>query len=231
METYTGGSADSRSLQTAGRNVQASLGSTRRAQLGTAPCTSRVSTHCSSANTNLPSVNDGICLACNNLLTNQFSTASCGDRFELRLGGQQLASVRILIVDDFKPWRCALSSMLREHLDLEIVGEASDGLEAVQKTGQLLPDLILLDIGLPKLNGIEAARQICEIVPTPTILFVSENRCRDVVEEALRTCARGYVLKSNVARDLLTAVRAVIADKLFVSNGLASHSSTKTTDV
>ena len=142
-----------------------------------------------------------------------------------------MASVRILIVDDFKPWRCALSSMLREHLDLEIVGEASDGLEAVQKTGQLLPDLILLDIGLPKLNGIEAARQICKIVPAPTILFVSENRCRDVVEEALRTCARGYVLKSNVARDLLTAVRAVIADKLFVSNGLASHSSTKTSDV
>src|SRR5271166_2145288 len=93
-KTYTGGSADSRSLQTTGRNVQASLGSTRWTQLGTAPCTSRVSTHCSSANPNLPSVNDGICLACNNLLTNQFGTASCGDRFELRRGQQLVGSTR-----------------------------------------------------------------------------------------------------------------------------------------
>ena len=121
--------------------------------------------------------------------------------------------------------------MLREHSDLQIVGEASDGLEAVQKSGQLLPDLILLDIGLSKLNGIEAARQICEIVPTPAILFVSEIRCLEVAEEALRTCARGYVVKSDVARDLLTAVRAVIADKYFVSSSLGFHSLTKTSDV
>jgi len=109
--------------------------------------------------------------------------------------------------------------MLQERSDFQIIGEAMDGLEAVRKTEELRPDLILLDIGLPGLNGIEAARRICEIAPGTAILFVSENRCHSLVLEALGTsaCARGYVVKSDAADELLPALEAVAQGKRFLS--------------
>lgn len=129
-----------------------------------------------------------------------------------------MASVRILIVDDNESWRRMVFTLLQEQPNLLVIGEASDGLEAVQRSKQLQPDLILLDVGLPELNGIEAARQICEIAPNSKILFLSENLCREVVREAFRVGARGYVVKSDAACDLLAAVEAVIGDKQFVNN-------------
>ncbi len=110
--------------------------------------------------------------------------------------------------------------VLQERPEFQIIGEASDGLDAVRKSAELQPDLILLDIGLPELNGIEAARRICESAPGSTILFVSENQCPTVVREALRigACARGYVVKSSAADELLPALEAVIKDKCFVSS-------------
>jgi len=113
--------------------------------------------------------------------------------------------------------------MLRERPEYEIVGEASDGLEAVRKSAELQPDLILLDIGLPSLNGIEVARRISSIAPGSTILFVSENRCPAVAQEALGigACARGYVVKSCAAHELLPALEAVTHDKRFVSSSFA----------
>ncbi len=132
-----------------------------------------------------------------------------------------MASVRILIVDDYEPWRRTVVMMLQEYADWQIICEASDGLEAVQKSGELQPDLILLDLGLPKLNGIEAARQICEIAPRAKILFLSETSCPEAVREAFRIGAAGYVVKSDAARDLLVAVEAVIADKQFVNSRFA----------
>jgi DNA-binding NarL/FixJ family response regulator len=103
-----------------------------------------------------------------------------------------LAPICVLIVDDFLSWRRWVSAMLQDNPGFQIVGEASDGLEAVLKSEELQPDLVLLDIGLPKLNGIEAARRICAIAPGSTILFVSENQCPTLAHEALRTnrCAR-----------------------------------------
>jgi DNA-binding NarL/FixJ family response regulator len=99
----------------------------------------------------------------------------------------------------------------------------SDGLEAVQQAQQLQPDLILLDIGLPTLNGIEAARRIREVSPASKILFVSENRSVDIAEEALNIGAGGYVVKSDATSDLLPAVKAVLEGKRFISASLAGH--------
>jgi DNA-binding NarL/FixJ family response regulator len=103
---------------------------------------------------------------------------------------------------------------------LQIVGEASDGLQAVQKAEELQPDLILLDIGLPKLNGIEAARQIRKSAPQSRIIFVSEESSPDIVGEALRgTC--GYVVKSKAEHDLLATVDAVLEGSQFLSGAFA----------
>ncbi len=112
-------------------------------------------------------------------------------------------------------------AMLQEYPNWQIICEASDGFDAVQKSKELQPDLILLDVGLPKLNGLEAARQIYEVVPGSKILFLSENLCAEVVQQALRNGARGYVAKSDAGHDLLAAMEAVIEDKQFVSSRFA----------
>src|SRR5271169_2713096 len=114
--------------------------------------------------------------------------------------------------------------MLHDDPEFQVIGEASDGLEAVQKSAELQPDLILLDIGLPKLTGLEAARRICAIAPGSTILFVTENQCPTLAQEALRTsrCARGYVVKSDGAGELLPAMKAVMQGRQFISSRFAA---------
>jgi len=131
-----------------------------------------------------------------------------------------LASIRILVVDDFAPWRHSVRLMLQTHSELQLVGEASDGLQALQKTKELQPDLILLDIGLPRLNGIEAARQIYQLVPTTTILFLTLVNDADVMQAALSSGANGYVLKSDAGRELWPAIQAVLQGEQYVSSGL-----------
>jgi DNA-binding NarL/FixJ family response regulator len=131
------------------------------------------------------------------------------------------ASIRVLVVDDYEPWHLFVSKTLKKQSELEIIRYVRDGLAAVQQAEQLQPDLILLDIGLPTLNGIEAATRIREISPASKILFVSENRSVDIAEKALRTGAGGYVVKSDAAGDLLPAIKAVFEGKRFVSASLA----------
>jgi len=132
-------------------------------------------------------------------------------------------SIHILVVDDYEHWRRFVLEFLQKEPELQVVAEASDGLDAVRKVREVQPDLILLDIGLPKLNGIEAARQIRQISPNSKILFFSENRSVAIIEEAMRCGARGFVLKSDAANELLPAIRTVVAGHQFVSTGLAHH--------
>jgi DNA-binding NarL/FixJ family response regulator len=132
------------------------------------------------------------------------------------LGGGLLpvsAAVRILIVDDSEPWRRLLFFFLQQYPAWQIICQASDGLEAIKKSRELQPDLVLLDIGLPKLNGIEAARQIRKFAPHSRILFLSENCCPDVVRAALSVGGRGYVVRSDAASELFVALESVIANK------------------
>ena len=133
------------------------------------------------------------------------------------------STIFILVVDDYEPWRRFVSMRLHKQPELQVMGEALDGLEAVRKAQELHPDLILLDIGLPSLNGIEAARRIRELSPKSKILFISENRSWDIAEEALRMGAGGYVVKSDAAGELLPAVEAVLRGKRYVSASLAGH--------
>ena len=132
-----------------------------------------------------------------------------------------MSLIRILIVDDFKDWRRQLHSLLKARPTWQIIDEASDGPEAVQKAEDLKPDLILLDIGLPKLNGIEAAKQIRQRSPSSKIIFLSQNSDGDVVRAALDTGALGYVRKIDAGRELLPAVNAVLRGEQFIgsSNG------------
>jgi DNA-binding NarL/FixJ family response regulator len=135
------------------------------------------------------------------------------------------APIRIVVVDDFEPWRQFLSLTLQKQPRYQIICEVSDGLQAVRKARELRPDLILLDIGLPSLNGIEAARRIRELSPKSKILFVSENRSRELVKEALGW-GHGYLVKSNAARELLPAVEAVLQGKGFLGAGVTGHGPT-----
>jgi DNA-binding NarL/FixJ family response regulator len=125
--------------------------------------------------------------------------------------------IRILVVDDFDPMRKTVRATLQERCDLQVVGEASDGLEAVQKAVELKPDWILMDIRLPSLNGIEAARQIRKLVPEAKILFLSQETSAEVIQEALSLGASGYVVKVSAGIDLLPAIEAVISGRQFVS--------------
>ena len=119
-----------------------------------------------------------------------------------------------------RPLREFVRSTVLKAPKLQVIGEVSDGLDAVRKAQELQPDLILIDIGLPILNGIEAARRIREVAPASKVLFVSENRSSDIAEEALRLGALGYVIKSNAVSELLPAVESVLQGKQFVSASL-----------
>lgn len=123
-----------------------------------------------------------------------------------------MGPVRILIVDDFEPWRRAIYSALAEDANLEIVGESTDGLDAVQKCEVLRPHLVLLDIQLPKLSGFAAAARIREVSPETKILFLSSYHSSEVMLHALKVGA-GLVVKADAARDLVAVIWAVIRDE------------------
>jgi CheY-like chemotaxis protein len=149
--------------------------------------------------------------------------------FEGQMRGESNTQIRILVVDDNEPFRRFLSSILQRQENLQVIEEAQDGLQAVEQAGALQPDMILLDIGLPGLNGIEAARQIRRVASHSRIVFVTQESSPEVVEEALRMGAWGYVAKAQAGTDLLAAVEAVSHGTRFVSSSLNGHGDTGTT--
>ena len=118
-------------------------------------------------------------------------------------------TVRILVVDDSEPWRRQICSMLQTRPEFCVVAEAADGLEAVQEAQKLKPDLILLDIGLPSLNGLEAANRIRQFTPDARIVFLTQNSDKDVLQAALSTGAQGYVQKADAWAELFNAIEGV----------------------
>jgi DNA-binding NarL/FixJ family response regulator len=141
----------------------------------------------------------------------------------------ETTSRRILVVEDYEPFRRFICSTLNRKPGFQIC-EVADGLEAVRKAEELRPELILLDIGLPLLNGIDAARRIRKLSPESKILFLSQESSADVVQESLALGALGYVVKVQAGSELLPAVEAVLQGVQFVSGGLSGHCFTPSAD-
>jgi two-component system response regulator NreC len=133
-----------------------------------------------------------------------------------------MSVVRVLVVDDVEGIRQSICSRLGAN-PFEIIGEASDGSMAVQLAEKMQPTVVLLDIGLPGLDGIEAGRQIRRVAPNARIVFVSQEFDADIVREGLQLGAWGYVLKSDAARELVEAIHTVVGDRMFVSSGVGGH--------
>jgi DNA-binding NarL/FixJ family response regulator len=130
----------------------------------------------------------------------------------------------VLVVDDHELWRCHVRGEVRKHSRWRVIGEASDGVEAVRKAEALNPDLILLDVGLPTLNGLEVARRILARDQHSRILFLSEQRSADIIEAALHTGARGYMCKADAEGDkLLLAMEATVNNGRFLSVDIPAH--------
>lgn len=120
------------------------------------------------------------------------------------------ARVHILLADDFAAWRSQVRSFLQRKTEWKIVFEACDGLEAVQKTVELRPDVVLLDLSMPGLNGIEAATRIRQLSPESRIIVLTENADEDLKTAALQAGAVAYVLKAEMTTGLIPAVQAAL---------------------
>jgi DNA-binding NarL/FixJ family response regulator len=130
-------------------------------------------------------------------------------------------SFRIFIADDHEVVRRGIRSLLEEHVGWEVCGEARDGRDAVAKVVELKPDLVLLDVGMPGLNGLDAARQILTAMPGTRILILTVHESEEVIREVLEVGARGFLLKSDAARDLVAAVEALQRRTTFFTSSVA----------
>lgn len=128
--------------------------------------------------------------------------------------------IRVMLVEDHEPFRRFISATLQAQEHLQVIDEQRNGLDAVVQAGILKPDLMVLDIGLPGLNGIEAARRIRDCTPGTKIIFLSQESSSDIVQEALNAGALGYVIKTEAEHELLDAIESVLEGKIFLSSGV-----------
>src|SRR6476661_10966837 len=133
-----------------------------------------------------------------------------------------MATLRVLVADDHEIVRKGVCALIMSHPGWEICGEACDGREAVDKATQLKPDVVILDIGMPSLNGLEATRQILKVNPQARILILTLHDSDQIVREVLNAGARGFLLKSDAARDLVAAVEALRRDKTYFTSKVAA---------
>ena len=123
-----------------------------------------------------------------------------------------MSSFHILVADDLPVWRVKVRHLLQAYPEWEVT-EACDGMEAVQKAAQLHPDIILLDIGMPILSGLEAAQQISKTSPASIIVFLTQHTDSELMSAARNTGAKGYVLKANAATELLPVIAAALPNR------------------
>lgn len=131
-----------------------------------------------------------------------------------------MTQVRLLVVDDFRLWQECVQAHLEGHPEVQIVGFASNGLEALQRVQDLQPDLVFLDISLPKLNGIETARKIRELNPRCKVIFLSGQLQVEIVLQALEAGGWGYVYKNDASTELLLSLESVRNGKLYLSSSV-----------
>lgn len=128
-----------------------------------------------------------------------------------------MGSLRILVVDDHEIVRNGLRALIQRQAGWEVCDEAGDGREAVEKAIKMHPGVIIMDVMMPELNGVESARRILAKLPDAKILMLSMHNSEEMVTDALEAGAKGFLLKTDVARELATAVRAVLRGRSFVS--------------
>ena len=132
-----------------------------------------------------------------------------------------MSTIRILVADDHEVVRRGVRALLEGRAGFEVCAEALDGRDAVEKAKKTLPDVVILDIGMPGLNGLDAARQIRKVSPNSEVLILTMHESEQVVREVIAAGARGYMLKSDAARDLVTAIEALGRHKTFFTSSVA----------
>ena len=128
-----------------------------------------------------------------------------------------MKKVRLLIADDHKIFRQGIIKLLNEEPDLQVVGEAADGREVVKKATELKPDVILMDIAMANLNGLEATKQIKKVLPESKIIMLTMHKNEEYVLQSFQAGASGYILKEGAVEELVSAIRSIHADKSFLS--------------
>jgi DNA-binding NarL/FixJ family response regulator len=135
--------------------------------------------------------------------------------------GAVVPRIRVLVVDDHETVRRGICTLLRSDPDIEVTCDVADGLQAVRKAKQVQPDVIVLDITMPKLDGLKAAVRIRKVAPQTEIVFLSQHDSLESVRQALRAGGRGYVVKSDAAKELIPAVRAAKNKERYVNTRFA----------